>query len=117
MTYLIEGNNLQVGFVEENGGRVILNVLKQGQVSFFPQGLIHFEQNLSCDPVKYISALNHEDPGVVAMASRTFGLPDFALASTFNRTEAEIQLIRVGLPAGPARGYGDCVTRCLRNRK
>ena len=116
MTYLIEGNNLQVGFAEENGGRFLINVLKKGQVSFFPQGLIHFEQNLSCQPVKYISALNHEDPGVLSMSTRTFGLPSYALQSTFNRTQAEIDLIRAGLPAGPAAGYGECVTRCM-NKK
>ena len=115
--YVIDGSNLQVGFSEENGGRFIVNVLQKGQVMIIPQGLIHFQQNLGCGIVKYMSALNSEDPGVLAMAQQTFGLPAYALASTFNRTEAEIAVLKAGLPPGPAAGYGNCVTRCIRSRK
>ena len=38
--YLFTGT-LKTAFVEENGGRTIVNTLKTGQVTFFPRGLIH----------------------------------------------------------------------------
>ena len=47
MFYVIEGS-FQTGFLEENGGRLILNNLNQGETTIFPQGLLHFEQNLGC---------------------------------------------------------------------
>ena len=63
---MISADNLQVGFVEENSNRpdkAHINNLTDGQVTIFPQGYIHFEQNLGCKPAKFISALNSEDPG------------------------------------------------------
>jgi oxalate decarboxylase/phosphoglucose isomerase-like protein (cupin superfamily) len=62
--YVIEGKNIQVGFVEENNGRTIVNNINKGYVTLFPQGLVHFEQNLSCEPAIFLSALSHEDPGL-----------------------------------------------------
>ena len=53
-------------FSEENSDRkdkAHINDLSDGQVAIFPQGYIHYEQNLGCTPAHFISALNHEDPG------------------------------------------------------
>ncbi len=55
-------------FSEENSDRpnkAHINNLSDGQVAIFPQGTIHYEQNLGCKPAHFISALNHEDPGSV----------------------------------------------------
>ena len=42
MLYVIEGN-MRSAFVEENGGEgAVVNDLYQGDVTFFPQGLIHY---------------------------------------------------------------------------
>lgn len=38
----------RVGTLQENGARFVYNELKPGQASVFPQGAIHFEQNLGC---------------------------------------------------------------------
>lgn len=55
-------------FAEENSNRANkshVNDLITGQVAVFPQGYIHYEQNLSCNKTAiFISALNHEDPGL-----------------------------------------------------
>ena len=54
-------------FLEENSNRMNkshINNLSTGKVAVFPQGYIHYEQNLGCKPAKFISALNHEDPGL-----------------------------------------------------
>jgi len=112
MIYVIEGERLQVGFSEENGGRTLVNEIRKGQCMLFPASLIHFEQNLACTPVKYLAALNSEDPGVVTMSWQTFGLPEYALQSTFNVNSTLIDMIKRGLPVGPAAGFGDCLKKC-----
>lgn len=47
-----------------------MNNVTTGQVSIFPQGYIHFQQNLGCKPAKFIAALSSEDPGL----TNSFGL-------------------------------------------
>ena len=79
MSYVIEGH-VRVAFVEENGGEgAVVNDLYQGDVSFFPQGLIHYQQNLGCEPATLLAALSNEDPGVVTITTRFFELPTEAI--------------------------------------
>lgn len=86
--------------------------MKAGQVTVFPQGLIHYQQNLGCEPVEYISGLNNEDPGVVTLPGRFFQLPFEAVASSLGTSDAETLSIRAGLPANPAEGRTECLKRC-----
>ena len=80
MLYTIEGAHLRVAFVEENGGDgAVVNDLSKGDVAFFPQGLIHYQQNLDCEPATFLAALNSEDPGVVTITTRFFELPTEAV--------------------------------------
>ncbi|CAN0395162.1 unnamed protein product, partial [Ectocarpus sp. 12 AP-2014] len=80
MQYVINGEHLRVAFVEENGGEgAVVNDLSQGDVTFFPQGLIHYEQNLGCEPVTFLAALNNDDPGAVTITTRFFELPSEAI--------------------------------------
>ena len=79
MLYVIEGN-MRSAFVEENGGEgAVVNDLYQGDVMFFPQGLIHYQQNLGCEPATFLAALNNEDPGAVTITTRFFELPTEAI--------------------------------------
>ncbi|CAM9169943.1 unnamed protein product, partial [Heterosigma akashiwo] len=103
---------LQVAFVEENGGRTIVNTIGTGEATFFPEGLIHYQQNLGCEQVQYISGLNHEDPGVLTVSTRTFTFPDKALAATFNIEVDEVKALRDGLPTSPAAGQAACLEYC-----
>ena len=71
---------MRSAFVEENGGEgAVVNDISQGDVTFFPQGLIHYQQNLSCEPATFIAALNNEDPGAVTITTRFFELPRAAI--------------------------------------
>ncbi|CAM9966236.1 unnamed protein product, partial [Choristocarpus tenellus] len=80
LLFVVEGNDLRVAFVEENGGNgAVVNDLNYGEVTFFPQGLIHYQQNLGCEPLRLIAALSSEDPGVVTVTTRFFELPEEAL--------------------------------------
>ena len=71
---------MRSAFVEENGGEgAVVDDLYQGDVMFLPQGLIHYQQNLGCEPMKFLAALNSEDPGAVTITSRFFELPKDAI--------------------------------------
>ena len=112
MFYVVEGQ-FQTGFLEENEGRLILNDLVKGETTFFPKGLIHFEQNLGCKNAIFLSAFNHEDPGVVTLPNRLFEIPIQALTSSFNTTDADsLNQIKSKLVNNPSRGIGECRARC-----
>ena len=80
-----------------------------------PQGLIHYNQNLDCEPAKFLSALNNEDPGVLMVSTRTFELPIEALTVTFNMNPDEIRQIKDALPDTVAKGREECLKRCRLN--
>ena len=86
--------------------------MTDGQVALFPQGYIHYELNLGCSPAKFISALNHEDPGVITISTRGFELPNIALQSTYILSDKEVEEIRSKLPSSPAEGIAECLKRC-----
>ena len=72
-----------VAFIEENGGEgAVANDLYQSDVAFFPQGLIHYQQNLDCEPATFLAALNSEDLGAVTITTRFFELPTEAIQVT-----------------------------------
>lgn len=111
MLYVVEGR-FQSGFLEENEGRLVLNNIKEGQTTFFPQGLIHFEQNLECKKSVFLSSFNNEDPGVVTITNRLFQLPMQTLTSSFNNSEFVINKLKNSLVNDPAIGVGECRKRC-----
>ncbi len=112
LAFYIFGGTLRTGFVEENGGRVIINDIMPGQVVVVPQGLIHYAQNLDCKPARFIAAFNNEDPGTVTVSTRTFALPNEALTVTFNQSPEEIEALKKGLPVTLAMGREECLRRC-----
>lgn len=73
-------------------------------MTVFPEGLIHYQQNLGCGKVQFISGLNSEDPGVVTVTQRLFDLPLQAVSSSLNLVESDIFSIKTGLPLNPAQG-------------
>jgi len=122
LLYVINGTGpLRTWFVEENTvgslhSRDVLNNLQPGQVTFFPQGLIHFEQNMGCDDIFFISALNSEDPGVNTVTLRLFDVEsDAALAQILGLTVAQVAAMRAGVPQGPTAGLPECLSRCNTN--
>lgn len=112
LLYVISAKNLRTAFVEENGGRVIVNDIATGEATFFPEGLIHYQQNLSCEPATYISALGHEDPGVVTITTQFFQLPNEALQGSLGKDEILVNELIAGLPGNPAEGHAACLEAC-----
>eukprot|EP00904_Undaria_pinnatifida_P006385 jgi/Undpi1/2877/HiC_scaffold_14.g06254.m1 len=113
MLYTIKGNHLRVAFVEENGGEgAVVNDLYEGDVAFFPQGLIHYQQNLDCEPATFLAALNSEDPGVVTITTRFFELPSEAIQASLNFDDPTLKNLIASLPEAPAMAQRMCLQRC-----
>jgi len=70
---VIEGS-LLVGFVTSNtDNRLFTKVLEVGDVFVFPQGLIHFQQNVGNGNALAIAGLGSQNPGVITIANAVFG--------------------------------------------
>ncbi|KNC80086.1 hypothetical protein SARC_07529 [Sphaeroforma arctica JP610] len=108
--YVIDGM-LTVGFVAESG-RLVLNDIEKDQTTFFPKGLMHYQQNMQCVPANFISILDTCDPGVLVITESLNALPDEALTATFGEDQEFINQLRLGLPDGPARARSECLKRC-----
>ncbi|KNC74228.1 hypothetical protein SARC_13219 [Sphaeroforma arctica JP610] len=108
--YIIEGA-LTVGFVTESG-RLITNDVIVDQSTFFPRGLIHYQQNMGCEPAGYISMLDDSDAGLLVVSGVLGNLPSEALEATFDEDAEFVNQLLMGLPTGPARGRAECFVRC-----
>ncbi|XP_031474149.1 putative germin-like protein 2-1 [Nymphaea colorata] len=79
---------LYVGFVTSNPeNRLFTKKLYKGDVFVFPQGLIHFQQNIGEEGAVAIAGLSSQNPGVVTIANAVFGakppISDDLLAKAF----------------------------------
>lgn len=111
-TYVIEGEKVQMAFVEENGGRLISNDLTKGQAAFFPKGLAHYQFNDSCKPAKLIAALNSEDFGTQTITTQALkNLPTAGLAAAMGISEEQLATLREGFPGNPVLSE-QCNKRC-----
>ncbi|GJV48330.1 germin-like protein 2-1 [Tanacetum coccineum] len=84
---VIEGS-LLVGFVTSNtDNKLFTQRLEKGDVFVFPQGLIHFQQNVGNGYALAIAALSSQNPGAITIADAVFGsnpdISDDILARAF----------------------------------
>ncbi|GKE41533.1 germin-like protein 2-1, partial [Tanacetum coccineum] len=84
---VIEGS-LLVGFVTSNtNNKLFTKRLEKGDVFVFPEGLIHFQQNVGNSYAVAITGLSSQNPGVITIANVVFGsnpdISDDILAKAF----------------------------------
>lgn len=109
---------MRTGFVMENQQNNEFNTtITQYQGTVFPQGSIHWQQNLDCEPAVGVAGLSSEDPGASSIAQNflrqtsadildaTLGFPAEINADNF----AEF---RAAIPAPLAKGIEECFQRC-----
>lgn len=112
INFIVSGS-FQAGFFQENGARFIGNILQPGMATVFPQGAIHFEINLGCEPAMFVAAFNNEDPGVQTTAQSFFGLPKDVTAVSLNISSIQtVQDLAAHLPANPAVAIQECMRTC-----
>ena len=116
IAYVAKGNNILVGFVEEDGGRLVLNKMKKGDATLFETGLIQFIANQGCDDAEIISGYSNKDPGYVQVALNSFKFPANIIAGSFGMTEEYVERIKKsGIPFTPVQSE-ECLRRCKNNK-
>ncbi|KAF7356421.1 Cupin type-1 domain-containing protein [Mycena venus] len=104
---------LRTGMLMENGARFVVNELPPGSMTVFPMGAVHFEMNDNCEPAMFVAAFNGEDPGVMSVAQRFFGLPVDIVAATMGGLGVqEVEGLEAKIPDNIAAGTDACLKRC-----
>lgn len=103
--------------LEENGARVVKEVLTPGKMTIFPAASVHTMQNMGCGNATLVSALNSEDPGTHNLANALWNLPSDMVQAAFgqnplfgNFTAAGSLIPPVG--TGSVLGSADCMAKC-----
>ncbi|CAM9799943.1 unnamed protein product [Ascophyllum nodosum] len=110
--YMLEGD-LRVGFTEESGGTgAIINDISQGDVTLFPQGLVHYQQNLGCSQATFVAALNSEDPGTSFITTNLFNLPIEAIKAVLPVDDTDLEAIITALPTVLTTSRQECLEEC-----
>ena len=109
---------MRTGFVMENQQNDEFNTtITQYQGTVFPQGSIHWQQNLDCEPAVGVAGLNSEDPGASSIAQnflkQTSGdILDAALGFPAQINADNFAQFRKNIPAPLAKGVQECLARC-----
>ncbi|XP_057843675.2 germin-like protein subfamily 2 member 1 [Cryptomeria japonica] len=97
--YVMKGT-LVAGFMDTQN-RLFEETVKEGELFVFPQGMVHFIQNLGDGPAVSLSSLNSQNPGAVLLAKTLFAskptVPDTVLAKAFKISLHEVHSIQIGL--------------------
>jgi len=115
---VVTDSNITTGFVAENGfvteQRTSLSLF---QGTAFPQGSIHWQQNLDCYPAVAIAGLNSEDPGASSIAQNflinTSGdIVDATLGFPKQIDQNNFADFKKAIPVTLAQGVEECLIRC-----
>jgi hypothetical protein len=114
---LATDGRIETGFVLENGLTTEFNTtLTQFQGTVFPQGSIHFQQNLECTPQVGIAGLNSEDPGASSIAQNFFALDPAVIDATLGFPKQidanNFAQFKKAIPTPFAEGIESCLKRC-----
>ncbi len=82
LDYCLEGK-AKVGIVGPDGFRQMLD-LEKGDISFVPQGYLHWIENTGNTPLRFLVVLSHEEPETVELSDMLSGIPSKTFGSMFN---------------------------------
>ncbi|KAL5716231.1 Germin-like protein subfamily 1 member 8 [Ranunculus cassubicifolius] len=103
---VLEGT-LLVGFVTSSpGNRLITKTLNVGDVFVFPEGLIHFQQNIGSTRAAAIAGMSSQNSGVIMVANTVFGsnpaIPNDILGTAFQVNKRVVNLLQAPFRPTPA---------------
>jgi oxalate decarboxylase/phosphoglucose isomerase-like protein (cupin superfamily) len=111
--YMLTGDSLQVGFILENGARLVQGTLAPSQGFVFPKNSFHYQSNTGCNPVTFVAGWNHEDPGAAHVGQRFFGIPPNITDATLGDVGLdEVVRIAKSVPDSFALGVQTCLQKC-----
>jgi oxalate decarboxylase/phosphoglucose isomerase-like protein (cupin superfamily) len=91
LDYCISGKG-RVGIVGPEGETHYLD-LQPGDISFVPQGYLHWIENIGEEPLSFLVVLSHEEPQTIELSEMLTGVPDQTLANMFGVSEGVFNAI------------------------
>lgn len=85
LDYCVSGRGL-VGIVGPEGETHYLE-LNPGDISFVPQGYLHWIENLGGEPLSFLVVLSHETPETIEFSEMYSGVPNETLAKMYGLSE------------------------------
>ncbi|KAK4943442.1 hypothetical protein LTR10_016933 [Elasticomyces elasticus] len=124
--HLHRANNLVVAvsgsthtyMVQENGARLVQQILTPGMMTIFPPASIHAMYNMGCEQNLLYSFLNSEDPATVNVAQAFFMMPQnmgMTVMPFINLTDGNWSATAQEIPAtgtGSQPGFEACLKKC-----
>lgn len=107
--------NTTTYMIEENGARVVTEILTPGKMTIFPRGSAHAMQNTGCTNAQLVSALSNTDAGTHNIANALFQMPQSILNAAFGNPKNGVKVNAANIPApGTGAIYGDdaCLAAC-----
>ena len=105
--------------IAENGARTVMETLKAGQMTIFPQASIHTMMNVGCENAQLVSALSSDDAGTNNLANAFFALPtnitDPIIGGGLNAQDIFNRVPAVG--TGSNFGPQECIAACQKKGK
>jgi oxalate decarboxylase/phosphoglucose isomerase-like protein (cupin superfamily) len=91
LDYCISGAG-RVGIVGPEGETHYLD-LGPGDISFVPQGFLHWIENNGTRPLSFLVVLSHEEPSTIELSEMLAGVPNQTLANMYGLDEAVFEAI------------------------
>ncbi|MDO1582450.1 cupin domain-containing protein [Rhizobium oryzicola] len=91
LDFCIQGKGL-VGIVGPDGQKQYLE-LAPGDISFVPQGHLHWIENLGDEPLSFLVVLSHELPETIEFSEMFAGVPNSTLAKMYEVPESAFEQI------------------------
>lgn len=103
LDYCIAGKGL-VGIVGPEGETHYLE-LGPGDISFVPQGFLHWIENKGDEPLQFLVVLSHEDPQTIEISEMIAGVPNETLGKMYGVPETVFapipqETVVIGGPGG-----------------
>ncbi len=102
LDYCVSGK-ARVGIVGPDGHQQLLD-LNTGDISFVPQGYLHWIQNTGDTRLHFLVVLSHEEPETLELSEMLVGVPKDALAAMYNLPQNVVKALpakTVTIAGGP----------------
>jgi oxalate decarboxylase/phosphoglucose isomerase-like protein (cupin superfamily) len=88
LDYCVRGR-ARVGIIGPEGHRQLLD-LEQGDISFVPQGFIHWIESTGDEPLHFLVVLSHEEPMTIELSETLAGLPREVLKTVLGLSDSAL---------------------------
>ncbi len=102
LDYCLSGR-ARVGIVGPGRYRQCLN-LSEGDISFVPQGYLHWIENIGDKPLKFLVVLSNEEPETIELSEMVAGVPGATIKQLFGLSPETFK----DIPKGGLRIKGAC---------